>query len=103
MNDVISSIPDDLKFPLAKLLDRRKEPNWKTFVANTPKNIYVFPKGEFETLRLEILKKNGSPTLQLIERLGRKNVQICHFIDVLESLEQDENINKALDLFMGGR
>jgi hypothetical protein len=102
MNDVISSIPKDLKFSLAKLLDRRKEPNWKSFVAKTPKNVYAFRKGEYETLRLEILKENGSPTLQLIEKLGTKKVQICHFIDILESLDKDENINKALDLFMGG-
>ncbi|CAB3989272.1 mucosa-associated lymphoid tissue lymphoma translocation 1 homolog [Paramuricea clavata] len=101
MNDVISSIPKDLKFSLAKLLDRRREPNWKSFVAKTPKNVYAFRKGEYETLRLEILKENGSPTLQLIEKLGTKKVQICHFIDILESLEKDENINKALDLFMG--
>ena len=102
MNDVISSIPEDLKLSLAKLLDRRKEPNWKTFVAKTPKNIYAFSKGEYESLRLNILKADGSPTMQLIEKLGKKNVQICHFIDILESLEKDENIYKALDLFMGG-
>ena len=102
MNDVISSIPEDLKLSLAKLLDRRKEPNWKTFVAKTPKNIYTFCKGEYESLRLNILKADGSPTMQLIEKLGKKNVQICHFIDILESLEKDENIYKALDLFMGG-
>ncbi len=102
MNDVISSIPTDLKLSLAKLLDRRNEPNWKTFVDKTPKNVYAFSKGEKETLWLEILKSNGSPTFQLIEKLGKKKVQICHFIDILESLEKDENINKALDLFMGG-
>ena len=101
MNDIINSIPEDLKLSLAKLLDRWKEPNWKTFVSKTPRNVYAFSKGEYETLRLEILKKNGSPTMQLIEKLGKKKVQICHFIDILESLEKDENINKALDLFMG--
>ncbi|XP_028399098.1 mucosa-associated lymphoid tissue lymphoma translocation protein 1 homolog isoform X3 [Dendronephthya gigantea] len=101
MNDNIATTPEDLKLRLAQLLDRLKEPNWKTFVAKTPKNVYQFAKGEFETLRLEILKTNGSPTLKLIEKLGKKKVQICHFIDILESLEKDENINKALDLFMG--
>lgn len=103
MNDIITTIPEDLKLSLAKLLDRRKEPNWKTIVAKTPRNVYAFAKGEFETLRLEILKTNGSPTLKLIEKLGEKKVQICHFIDILESLEKDDNINKALDLFMGGK
>lgn len=102
MNDLINSIPNDLKLSLAKLLDRWKEPNWKTCVAKIPKNVYAFSKGEFETLRLEILKPNGSPTLLLIEKLGKKKVQICHFIDILEALEKDENIHKALDLFMGG-
>ena len=103
MNVIISLIPEDIKYSLAKLLDRRKEPNWKTFVDKTPKSIYSFMKGEKEFLRLEILKKEGSPTLKLIENLGKKKVKVCQFIDILESLEKDENINKALDLFMGGR
>lgn len=101
LHDIINTIPLELKLNLAKLLDRKKEPNWKTFVAQTPNNIYSFKKGEFETLRLAILKPNGSPTLQLIEKLGSKNIQICHFINILEKLPEDENIHKALDLFMG--
>lgn len=102
MNDVISSIPQGLKFSLAKLLDRKKEPNWRTFVAKTPGDIYSFKKGELETIRLAILKPNGSPTLQLIEKLGERNVQVCHFIEILEKLPKDENVYKALDLFLGG-
>ena len=103
MNDVINSIPEDLKQSLAKLLDRKKEPNWKTIVHQTPSNVYDFKKGEFEALRLTSLKPHGSPTHGLIEKLGRKNVQICHFISILEKLPADENIHKALDLFMGGK
>ena len=102
MNDVINEIPLDLQLNLARLLDRKEEPNWKTFVANTPSDVYCFKKGEFESLRLAILKPGGSPTMKLIEKLGSKKVQVCHFIDILERLPVDENIHKALDLFMGG-
>lgn len=101
MNDAINAIPANLKYSLAKLLDRKKEPNWKTIVAQTPSNVYAFKKGEFETLRLAILKPYGSPTHELIEKLGSKNVKVCHFISILEKLPVDENIYKALDLFMG--
>ena len=102
MNHIISAIPQDLQLKLARLLDRKDEPNWKTFVAQIPNEVYTFKKGEYETLRLAILKPNGSPTIKLIEKLGSKNVQVCHFIDILERLPDDENIHKALDLFLGG-
>ena len=72
----IKDLPDPICWKIAQNLDGLKKPNWKTLINKMPKTMY----DDKAVLRfhMSILKPRGSPTLALLEDLGRKKLSLIH-------------------------
>ena len=80
----IKDLPDPICWKIAEKLDGLKKPNWKTLINKMPKTMY----DDKAVLRfhMSILKPRGSPTLALLEDLGRKKKTVGQLVTWLKEL-----------------
>ena len=80
----IKDLPDPICWKIAEKLDGLKKPNWKTLISKMPKTMY----DDKAVLRfhMSILRPRGSPTLALLEDLGRKKKTVGQLVAWLKEL-----------------
>eukprot|EP00111_Clytia_hemisphaerica_P012557 TCONS_00036912-protein len=80
----IKDLSNPICWKIAEKFDSLEKPNWKTLISKMPKNLY----DEKAVLRfhMAILKPRGSPTLALLEDLGRKKKTVGQLIQWLNQV-----------------
>ena len=80
----IKELSDPICWKIAEKLDGLKTPNWKTLISKMPINMY----DDKAVLRfhMSILRPRGSPTLALLEDLGRKRKTVGQLVGWLNEL-----------------
>ena len=79
------SLPDDVTKKLAKILDKRQPPNWRSLVSVMPKDYYT--PARIEEFAMCSLRPGGSPAVRLLEDLKRRDKTVEDLIGWLEQLK----------------
>ena len=83
---LIKDLPDFLCWHIASVLDKKTKPNWKTLLSLIPNNSY--DSKAINKFHMEILSPFGSPSVRLLEDLGRKNKTVSQLLSWLESKQE---------------
>lgn len=97
----IKDLSDPICWKIAEQLDGLQKPNWKTLISKMPKNFY--DDKAILRFHLSILRPRGSPTLCLLEDLGRKKKTVGQLVTWLKALgESDANCSELIDFLERG-
>ncbi|XP_065656295.1 mucosa-associated lymphoid tissue lymphoma translocation protein 1 isoform X2 [Hydra vulgaris] len=79
---LIKDLPDRLCWHIAFILDKTSKPNWKTLISKIQNNPY--DSKTINKFYMEVLSPHGSPSMKLLEDLGRKNKTVSQLVTWLE-------------------